>query len=287
MNPKLGASTEAIQHHYDLGDDFYECYLGSPMVYSAAMWEPGDDIVAAQNRKIDFHIAQAQAAQTKRVLDIGCGWGTLLRRLVDTHGVEQAVGLTLSPKQAANIRQRAHPRVAVELMSWTDYRAAEPFDAIISLGAFEHFARADLGPEAKIDAYRAFFRKCHELLKPGGRMSLQTMAFGNFARGDHSQAFIAQEIYRESDMPRLADIARSCEMLFEVVQVRNDRMDYAKTMRDWFDRLTSQRARAVAVAGDEAYERYRKYLRMFSYSFEMGAFELLRVTFRRMDRRYG
>ena len=100
-----GASAEAIRNHYDFGDDFFGLWLGPERVYSAALFEADDDLDAAQVRKLDHHIAAAGAAGKARVLDVGCGWGAMLRRLDQHAGVKHAVGLTLSTSQAAFARE--------------------------------------------------------------------------------------------------------------------------------------------------------------------------------------
>ena len=82
----VGATAEAIQHHYDLSDDFFGLWLGPERIYSAALYEDGDDLDTAQTRKLDHHIAAAQAGGKERVLDIGCGWGAMLRRVVGHAG---------------------------------------------------------------------------------------------------------------------------------------------------------------------------------------------------------
>ena len=91
-----GASAEAIQAHYDTGNAFYRLWLDPTRTYSCALWDEADALEEAQIDKLDYHIEQAQAAGTGQVLDIGCGWGSLLERLTTAHGVERAVGLTLS-----------------------------------------------------------------------------------------------------------------------------------------------------------------------------------------------
>src|SRR5215212_4888186 len=98
--PNPGTPAAAIRQHYDVGNDFYELWLDPSMSYSCALWATGDaaatdTLEAAQLRKIDFHLPQARAAGKQQVLDIGCGWGATLRRLVEVHGVGQVVGLTL------------------------------------------------------------------------------------------------------------------------------------------------------------------------------------------------
>src|SRR5688500_8349804 len=99
-----GASAEAIQYHYDVGNGFYQLWLDADLNYSCAMWHENDTLEEAQLRKLDHHIAAARAQGGARVLDIGCGWGSLMRRLVEHHGVDRAVGLTLSAQQADWIR---------------------------------------------------------------------------------------------------------------------------------------------------------------------------------------
>jgi cyclopropane-fatty-acyl-phospholipid synthase len=282
-----GASADAIQYHYDVGNEFYRLWLDPTLTYSGALWEDGEgtaDLEKAQWRKIDFHIDQARAQGADRVLDVGCGWGTMARRLVGHHGVRQVVGLTLSQAQADVVRAIGDPRIEVRLESWTDYAPDQPFDAIVSIGAFEHFAKLDLTEAERIAGYRAFFQRCHEWLKKGGRLSLQTIAYGDLRRGKiYDDPFIATEIFPESDLPKLHEIAAAADGVLEVVQVRNDREHYARTSRAWFDNLRANRERAVELVGEDVVQRYERFHRTFSYSFELGAFYLYRITFRRID----
>ena len=277
-----GASPEAIQYHYDIGNEFLALAQEGGRNYSCAMFEADDTHEQAQIRKLDYHIGQIRAQNAQRVLDIGCGWGALLDRLVTVAGVTEAVGLTLSKEQIKYIDEHyAHPNVEVRLENWQDYTPDKPFDGIISVGAFEHFAKMN---EDKIEAYRHFFRKCHDFLKPGGRLSLQTMGYGDVPRDKvHSELFIAREVFPESDLPYLADIVRAAEMLFEVELVRNDRHDYTKTMRAWFTNLRAHRSEALRLAPIEVVERYERLYRTMSYSFDLGAFALYRITFRRIQ----
>src|ERR1700722_15279603 len=254
----LGAGSGAIRHHYDLE--------------------------SAQRRKLDFHTEQAHAAGAARVLDIGCGWGAQLMHLVGAQDVKHGVGLTLSDGKAEYLRALAPSNVEVLVRSWSDYEPTEPFDAIISVGAFEHFARQGLSGEEQVEAYRRFFSACRNWLKPGGLLSLQTIAYGDIPRDRPLRdRFIVDEIFPESELPRLADIARAAEMELEIERVRNDRDDYVKTLRAWLRRIKERRDDAIAASSEETVARYERYLRMFAYSMELGAFTLLRVTMRRID----
>ena len=115
---KRGGSPEAIQAHYDVGDSFYRLWLDPTLSYSCALWgpdEPDDQLEAAQRRKIAYHTAQARAQGASRVLDVGCGWGAVLRHLVEEAGVDHATGLTLSRRQANWASTGKHPRLDVRL----------------------------------------------------------------------------------------------------------------------------------------------------------------------------
>ncbi len=278
---QYGVSAEAIQYHYDIGNEFLALAQEGGRNYSCAMYQGNDTHEQAQIRKLDYHIDQIQARGAERILDIGCGWGSLLNRLVTTADVKQAVGLTLSKEQLRYIGETYHhPDIDVHLQNWQDYQPEQAFDGIISLGAFEHFAKID---EDKVEAYRHFFKKCHEFLKPEGRMSLQTMGYGDVPRDrKHNDLFIAREVFPESDLPYLADIVRASEMLFEVELVRNDRKDYVRTMRSWFENLRANRDKALKLAPLDVLTRYERMYRTMSYSFDLGAFALYRITFRRI-----
>jgi cyclopropane-fatty-acyl-phospholipid synthase len=287
--PKIenpGASAEAIQFHYDVGNEFYKLWLDESLTYSCALWDNKADkaetLEQAQRAKLDYHIEKAQARGAGRVLDIGCGWGSTLNRLVSTAGVRSAIGLTLAQQQAAHIERQGWQGVQVRVESWSDHVPTEPYDAIISVGAFEHFAKLGMPLDEKIEGYRRFFRRCYDWLAPGGCLSLQTMSYENSSREDFSP-FFASQIFPESDLPRLSEIAIASDRLFEVVSMRNDRKHYARTSLEWRKRLRQRRAEAVALVGEEVVERYDKYLHLWAIGFHVGTMGLLRLQLRKLD----
>ncbi|XXY55024.1 cyclopropane-fatty-acyl-phospholipid synthase family protein [Sorangium sp. So ce269] len=283
---ELGASASAVQYHYDVGNDFYDLWLDKETKsYSAALFEdgPADTLEAAQVRKVDYHATQARVPAGGRVLDIGCGWGNFLRRAVEVHGAARGVGLSLSREQTAAILKRQDPRVEVLLESWVDHVPEAPYDAIVSIEAIEAFVRYGVNPDDKRRVYRALFERCHEWLRPGGSMCWQMIAYGNTGPEDFDN-FVAKEIFPESDLPLLEELAAAVHRRFEIVVLRNDRLDYARTLRTWLERLKANRKQAAELAGEEVLDRYERYLRLSEFMFTSGNCDLYRITLRRIDR---
>ncbi|HEX4804922.1 MAG TPA: cyclopropane-fatty-acyl-phospholipid synthase family protein [Conexibacter sp.] len=285
-SPYAGASADAIHHHYDVGNDFFALWLDATMTYSCALWEDGDTLERAQLRKLDHLIALAHADGAERVLDVGCGWGSLLRRLVERHGVRHATGLTLSRAQAEQLARLGDPRIEVHVRNWADHRPATPYDAVISIGAFEHFARFGLPRSERVAAYRRFFRRCRELLRPGGRLALQTNVKGANVRLDRETAaelrFVAERIFPESELPWPSEILEASAKLFEVTSVRNDADHYARTCAAWRDNLVARRDDATRLAGAATVESYRRYLDVTVGHFRRRHLGLLRIGFERV-----
>jgi len=125
------------------------------MTYSCAMWKSeSDTLYDAQMRKLDYHVREARAAGQAAVLDIGCGWGSMLKRLTEFWGVRRAVGLTLSEAQAQSVVPTE--RTQVKLESWFDMSRAS-----LRRADFDRRVRAlrrpTLSRDERIGAYRAFF----------------------------------------------------------------------------------------------------------------------------------
>lgn len=282
-----GASLEAIQDHYDLSNAFYKLWLDDNMVYSGAQYtSPDESLEQAQINKLEHHIRSSSAHTSQRVLDIGCGWGAILGRLQKEYQVSDLTGLTLSQAQADYCHSVSCPGADVRVQSWQEHQPSEPYDAIISIGAFEHFTKIEYSEEQKVDAYRDFFKKCRDVfLKPQGLLSLQTFAYGSVeARSNMvnqgATQFLAKEIFRETDPPHMSNIIEAMQGYFEIVDMHNDRLGYAKTLKEWIARLKSQKDAVIALVGEAEYDKYLKYLQYSYLGFQSAKLDLYRITLR-------
>ncbi|HJQ48330.1 MAG TPA: class I SAM-dependent methyltransferase [Amycolatopsis sp.] len=279
MSTATEAAAAAIRHHYDVSSRFFRLWLDDSLTYSCAMRDSDDEALeVAQERKLRFHLDAVRAGQAGSVLDIGCGWGSILQRLSRQHEVTRAVGLTLSDEQAAFVAAQAYPGVEVRVQNWMEYEPGGVFDGIISIGAFEHFARPDQSPAEKVQVYRDFFTRCRDWLAPDGALSLQTIAYANMSREDAS-GFMQQEIFPDADLPTLAEISGAAEGVFELKHMHNARLDYAWTCEQWARRLRARRAEAVDLVGRDVVARYERYLKLSALGFRMGKICLYRLVF--------
>ena len=264
-----GASAAAVRSHYDVSNSFYGLWLGPTMMYSSAMWaaaETGADLERAQQRKIDFFAARLLPGPgPRRVLDIGCGWGWNLRRLAEANRITAATGLTLSQAQLDYLTQHPVPGADIRLEDWNDHHPGEPYDAIFSFGAFEHFARDGTTGPQRIATYRRFFRSCLEWLAPGGRLALETIAHDGapdtdapLGRGPLGDFVLS--LYPESLCPHLGEIVLGFEPFFEVEMLRSDPADFARTCRAWLTALREHEHEAVSIAGEQTVRQFRRYL---------------------------
>ena len=277
-----GATQKAIEHHYDIGREFYRLWLDARMVYSCALWdgELDDDLEAAQLAKLDWHATGAQADGAARVLDVGCGWGAMMRYLTDERGVGHVTGLTLSSDQAAAAPSSENAETRLE--DWRDHRPTAPYDAIVSIGAFEHFSRPELDKAQRRAVYRTFFESCALWLAEGGRLSLQTIAWEDFDPATMKVATLfTDDIFPESSLPQLSDVTDAAEGWFRLVGFRSDAHHYEHTLRLWQARLEAAKVPASEIVGSDQYRRYHRYLRLSRAMFDRRVCTLYRMVFER------
>jgi cyclopropane-fatty-acyl-phospholipid synthase len=256
----------AISHHYDVGNDFYEIVLGPSMVYSCAYWpSPDSTLEQAQHDKLELVCRKLGLSPGQRLLDVGCGWGSMAIHAAREHGVS-VVGVTLSQEQAAYARKRVADegltdKVEIRVQDYRDVRDG-PYDAISSIGMAEH-----VGAERYLD----YAGDLHGLLKPGGRLLNHQIA--RRPQRDETaysvDAFIDSYVFPDGELqPVGATVAMLERAGFEVRDVESIREHYALTLRQWVARLEADWKRAVQLISPGRARVWRLYMAASALAFE-------------------
>ncbi|MGW7370228.1 class I SAM-dependent methyltransferase [Streptomyces sp. NPDC054841] len=256
---------QAISHHYDVGNDFYEQVLGPSMVYSCAYWEDGGSLADAQRDKLDLVCRKLALREGDRLLDVGCGWGSMAMHAAREYGA-QVTGITLSREQAAYARKRIAEegladRIEIRVQDYRDVRDA-PFDAISSIGMAEHVGSV---------RYREYADVLHALLVPGGRLLNHQIA----RRPEEDEAayqvddFIDAYVFPDGE---LAPLGRTVSILeeagFEARDVESIREHYARTLRAWVANLEADWKGAVRRTSPGRARIWRLYMAASALAFE-------------------
>jgi len=239
------ASQREIQRTYDFMDRVIRLSLGECPDITCALYD-GDyshTLEQAQRAKHAYALEAVNLKPGMRLLDIGSGWGPMLRAAREVGA--DAVGITLSPKQAAACRRQG---LEAHVKDWKTMSSGDlgAFDAIVSIGAFEHFCSPEEHLRGEQDAiYRRFFALCRRLLPERGRLYLQTMVWGPNAKpyaaislrapkkSDEYLLALLQKLSPGSWLPDGAEqIARDAEG-FRLVSANSGREDYIETMKEW------------------------------------------------------
>jgi len=288
LPPNAGASPEAIRFHYDVGTEFFRTWLGDELVYSAARWRDpltnevrAATLEQAQTEKLDFHLRAVRANDDSTLLDIGCGWGALIRRATSTYGVKRAIGVTLSAEQYTYVRDQNQPRVGVHLQSYETLALDASVSGIVSIGAFEHFAKPGLDREAKVAIYKNFFDRCRKILEPGSRLSLQSIFWQTVERR-HTTEIVPSWVFPESDLPYLDEILEATHRRFRTVYLETSEDDYEHTLREWLKRLRHARKATPHLIDDEKFHFHQDYLRRCIVGFARHRISLARIVFERI-----
>jgi len=263
----------AVSHHYDVGNDFYEIVLGPSMVYSCAYWDaPGaggisgpGTLEAAQYDKLELVCRKLALVPGLRLLDVGCGWGSLAIHAAREHGVH-VVGVTLSQEQAAYARKRVADqgltdRVEIRVQDYRDVTDG-PFDAVSSVGMAEH-----VGSEQ----YLTYARDLYGLLKPGGRLlNHQIARRPHTDEGAYSlDGFIDAYVFPDGELAPIGTTVTQLERAgFEVRDVESIREHYALTLRQWVTNLEGDWARAQQLSSPGRARVWRLYMAASALAFE-------------------
>jgi cyclopropane-fatty-acyl-phospholipid synthase len=275
-----------VEVSYGLPADFYRLWLDDRMTYTCGVFlDERDDIHQAQLNKLHFLSRLARVERDHHVLDIGCGWGSNLFFQVDELKTARATGITLCREQYEEILRHPRPNVAVACVSYADYRPTDRFDAVISIGMFEHVASStDKRDGRDVEIYRNYFRLAWEWSKPGAWFGLQSVIGARVPRGKalRELAWGSNTIFPGAITPRLETIVTSASPYWEVMEIHTRREHYAKTSAAWLDRLIRHQAEITERWGRGTFEDYKRYLETCVMVFEQNYQSLAQIALRRI-----
>jgi cyclopropane-fatty-acyl-phospholipid synthase len=254
----------AIAHHYDLSNHFYELVLGRSMAYSCAVFDrPRTTLQEAQQEKFDLVCRKLGLKPGERLLDVGAGWGGLVRHAAEHYGV-RALGVTLSRPQAewasrsiqdAGLGQQAE----VRLLDYRDIREHD-FDAVSSVGVMEHIGTAQL---------KGHFRAMVGRLRPEGRMLNHAISRPSEQYRHRTGPFIDRYVFPDGELQSPGTtMAAMHDSGFEVRHEENLREHYAATLREWGANLERNWTQAVAEVGVRRARTWRLYMAAARIGFE-------------------
>ena len=258
---------DAIAHHYDVGNEFYRAVLGPTMTYSCAYWtRPDADLQEAQDAKHELVCRKLGRRPGMRVLDIGCGWGGMAIHAAGRHGVS-VVGITLAAEQAKLAVERVREaglgdRVEIRMQDYRDI-ADGPFDAVSSIGMFEHVGREQMS---------AYFSAIHRLLVPGGRVLNHAIANPDTQDGRvPRRSFIGRYVFPDGELMEVGKVVTAMQNLgFEVRDVESLREHYFKTLVAWGTNLDGHWNEMVALVGLQRARVWKLYMAASALSFATG-----------------
>ncbi len=247
----------AVRHHYDVSNEFYSLILGPSMTYSCARFaEPELDLAQAQASKHE-HICRKLGLHERpgmRLLDVGCGWGSMAIHAAVVHGAE-VVGVTISEEQAVLARERVvaagvGDRVDIRMQDYRDL-GQETFDAVCSIGMFEHVGAVRM---------QQYFATLRGVLRPHGRLLNHAISSVGSSRLD-PDSFVYRYVFPDGELVDLSTVIDAMQQAgFEVRDVESLREHYARTLRQWIANLDDHWSAAVSEVGVERARAWRLYM---------------------------
>lgn len=263
---------EEVSSHYDIGNDFYELWLDETMSYSCGYFaHTGTSLFEAQVAKVDHILEKLQLKEGMKLLDIGCGWGFLLKRAAERYGV-QGVGITLSEEQYRRFSQdiqegRLQEMLEVHQMDYRELaKCGMKFDRVVSVGMLEHVGRGNYG---------RFLASVDEVLKPGGLFLLHYIS----ALKEHSgDPFIRKYIFPGGVIPSLREIISLLpDYRFYTLDVESLRQHYVRTLHCWRANFLKNREKIVEKYGEEFARMWELYLASCAATFHNGVIDLHQI----------
>lgn len=260
--------------HYDLDNAFYAAMLDSRMTYTCGYWREAENLEQAQQAKLDLICRKLQLKPGLRILDIGCGWGSLMGYAHEHYGVE-CVGVTVSETQVAWAQQHyKSDSLSFRLLDYRDID--ECFDRVVSVGMFEHVGRKN---------YATFFNVVERCLGDDGLFLLHTI--GKNIRNSTPDPWIDRYIFPNGDLPTIEQIGEATSGRFIMEDLHNFGADYDKTLMAWHENFAQAWPQFKDTLGEQFERMWRYYLLSCAGAFRARDLQLWQWVFSRHGVRGG
>ena len=251
---KKSRAFQVGEAHYDLGNDIYEQMLDSRMVYTCGYWRHAEDLEKAQYDKLDLVCKKLDLKPGQRVLDIGCGWGSFAKFAAENYG-SRMVGITVSREQIELAEERCKGLdVEFRLQDYRDVN--EPFDAIVSLGMFEHVGHKN---------YRTYMGVLDRCLKDDALALLHTIGKNESIPG--VDPWISKYIFPNGEIPSLAQVTSALEPELIVEDLHNFGPDYDRTLMAWYQNFHDGWDKLKSNYSERFYRMWTYYLQVCAGAF--------------------
>ena len=260
-------SKRVAKEHYDIGNDLYTRMLDPYMQYTCAYWKNAENLNQAQENKLDLICRKLKLEKGMRVLDIGCGWGGLLKFAAEKYGII-GVGVTLS-KEQQKWGQESVKDLPVEILL-TDYRdySATPFDRVVSIGVLEHVGYKN---------HRDFMQIVSNHLKDDGLALLHTI--GDSVSTTTTEPWVDKYIFPGGQIPSLQQLSSSWENILTIQDLHNIGIDYDLTLMSWHENFKQSWPELKDKYGEDFYRLWEYYLLSCAGSFRSGYLQLWQMVF--------
>ena len=252
-----------VAHHYDLSDELYNLFLDSKKQYSCAYFKnENDSLEDAQNNKIQHIIKKLNIQPNQKILDIGCGWGSLAIDIAKSTNCE-VLGITLSENQYAYCVKKVKELNMENQVKFklTDYRELnEKFDRIVSVGMFEHVGRK---------FYKKFFKQIEKLLTDSGVCLIHTIGSVNPPSDPHP--WVTKYIFPGGYTPSLSEVATPVEKAGLIISdIEVLKLHYSHTLRHWKENCIRNRALIIKMFDERFFRMWEFYLTGCEIAFKWG-----------------
>lgn len=280
------ATIADIKSHYDVNHrSFLEILDPDFLAYSCGHWAGTQNAKLSQLAKFEYIASKVNLRENKRVLEVGCGWGSFATFCAAQYPDVDVTGLTMSEEQRQFVLGLGLPNFHPVLSDWRDFTSNEPYDAIVSIESLEHYASMDDRRTGRhVDVYRHFFQKCDELSSSRAPLYVQSSivrANPTDIQGYRDARLIVERVFTGSALATLSSLQSAATGIYEFEELLLRGPDMLRTIADWRSRLTAKQAVLLERFGPPTYDFFLSYFDAAIRRFASGHVDLLELTLRK------